>query len=245
MYQLVRSPRQHVVLIHGEGVGPWVWAPFAGALPAEVEVHRPTLPGHPPTSTDFCSPASAAEAVAAQVGLDDLPGEVTVVGTSVGGQVAIELARAFPYAISRVVAIGSPVEPHPAAPLAEALSTFSRPLSLLATRSTRRRAQLQASLTDSTACTDISQQMSPTTAARLVTSRFGYRCSPVPEDVPVLLVSGTRDSQRLKSGHARLAGLHPQVRSVQLGGPSLASPTARPRELAAAVTRWAQIGQNV
>jgi len=245
MYQLVRPPRQHVILVHGEGAGPWVWAPFAGALPAEVEVHRPTLPGHPPTSTDFCSPASAAEAVAAQVGLDDLPGEVTVVGTSVGGQVAIELARAFPYAISRVVAIASPVDPHPAAPLVGALSTLGRPLSLLATRSTRRRAQLQASLTDGKVCAAISERMSPTTSARLFTSRLGYRSSPVPEDVPMLLISGTRDSRRLKAGHARLADLHPQVRSVQVPGRSLASPTARPRELAAALTRWAQIGQHV
>jgi hypothetical protein len=67
----------------------------------------------------------------------------------------------------------------------------------------------------------------------------------VPEEVATLLVSGSRDSRHLRSGHERLAARHPQVRSVQVAGRSLAAPAARPRELAAAVTRWAQIGQTV
>ncbi|MFI6423610.1 alpha/beta fold hydrolase [Promicromonospora sp. NPDC050880] len=103
-----------VLLVHGGGVGAWMWRDQVAALRDRYLVITPDLPGHdhgadvPFTSAD--------DAVAALAGLlrpvaDGR--EITVVGFSFGAQLAVSLAARHPGLVSRVVVVSALTEPMP------------------------------------------------------------------------------------------------------------------------------------
>lgn len=121
--------RAHLILLHGGGVGPWMWRPIARELGDEVTVHTPTLPGHTPDGRGrFRDHDSAVACVAEQVGLDSLAGEVTVVGFSLGGQTAIRLAERFPSRVHRLGVVSSLLRPQRGAALTAGLAALATPL---------------------------------------------------------------------------------------------------------------------
>lgn len=95
-----------VLLLHGNRDGKEMWQPLAAELPG-FRVIAVDLPGH--GETPLPESADMAEHVTA---LGELLGELdaanlTVVGHSVGGQLAIGLAAARPTRVDRLVVIGS------------------------------------------------------------------------------------------------------------------------------------------
>jgi pimeloyl-ACP methyl ester carboxylesterase len=98
-----------LLLLHGSGPGVTAWSNFRGNIPAFAAGHRTLaldFPGFGVSAPCDGSPlAAAAPAVVAfldALGLD----RVAVVGNSMGGNVATQVAAAHPERVSRIVTIG-------------------------------------------------------------------------------------------------------------------------------------------
>lgn len=119
-----------MLLLHGLGATGGVWrglsAAYAGTSLA------PDLPGH---GTAGWSPtySFAAHAEAVLPLLDRFDGPVPVLGHSMGGVVALELARLAPTRVARVVALGVKVS-WPPEDAARALAMAERPVATYDTR---------------------------------------------------------------------------------------------------------------
>lgn len=95
--------RPTLVLLHGWGLGPRVWAGLRDALPPDLNIIAPALPGH----------ASAPPAPGADIGawsdalLPALPERAVLCGWSLGGLIALDLAHRYPDQVERLVLIGT------------------------------------------------------------------------------------------------------------------------------------------
>ena len=99
----MRSPKPVLALLHGWGMNVRVFDELAGLLADDFEVHALNLPGHGgraamPDNTL----ASWANDLAQQ-----LPDHVTLLGWSLGGQVAMRMALDYPHKISRLILLSS------------------------------------------------------------------------------------------------------------------------------------------
>ena len=97
------APVPTLVLLHGWGLLPRVWTELRQALPPDLMVLAPALPGHgdaPPapgaTLADWSDALLAA-----------LPEGAVLCGWSLGGLIALDLARRHPEMVSRLILIGS------------------------------------------------------------------------------------------------------------------------------------------
>lgn len=93
-----------VALIHGWGLGSWVWQPLLGPLSQSCRVHLVDLPG-------YGRPAAGEKgqdfAATAQAVLDSLPARVSLCGWSLGGMLAMRAALLAPERICGLVLVGS------------------------------------------------------------------------------------------------------------------------------------------
>src|SRR5688572_24581473 len=92
-----------IVLVHGWGMRPMVFDPIAAILARRYSVHALSLPGY--EGTPLVSPydlVSLATDVAARA-----PEKCSVVGWSLGAQVALAWARARPDEIERLVLVSA------------------------------------------------------------------------------------------------------------------------------------------
>lgn len=94
-----------VVFIHGFGADRLGWMANAGALQARATIHSVDLPGHgsAPNAVGDGSPETLARAVADELHM--IEGPITVVGHSLGGAVALRLARMCPERIRALILI--------------------------------------------------------------------------------------------------------------------------------------------
>lgn len=139
-----------LVLLHGWATHPVIWEPLLQHLPGNWTVHNLPLPGY--AGTNAISPyrlESLADALAPQ-----LPGHALLVGWSLGGLVALSIARRWPERLRGLVLIGAtpcfvtrPGWPHAVAP--EVFAEFSQSLSQDYADTLRRFLALQAQGSDS------------------------------------------------------------------------------------------------
>jgi pimeloyl-ACP methyl ester carboxylesterase len=81
----VPSPKATVVALHGIGLGPWLWEPWAPLFRAEaLRLHACALPGH----GDGADAGLDDMVAAVEAHLDTVEGPVVLVGHSLGGLVA-------------------------------------------------------------------------------------------------------------------------------------------------------------
>jgi pimeloyl-ACP methyl ester carboxylesterase len=119
-----------MLLLHGLGATGGVWRGLARAYGGPVLA--PDLPGHGTAAwTATYSFAGHAEVVLALLDRFDVP--VPVLGHSMGGVVALELARLAPDRVERVVALGVKVA-WPAEDAARAMAVAERPVATYDTR---------------------------------------------------------------------------------------------------------------
>ncbi|HUX62483.1 pimeloyl-ACP methyl ester esterase BioH [Sulfuricella sp.] len=92
-----------LALIHGWGMHGGVWDGVRDALARRFRLHLVDLPGYGASpASDACTLEGLARAVAVE-----LPKKVHVCGWSLGGQVALEMARLFPDQVERLVLTAS------------------------------------------------------------------------------------------------------------------------------------------
>lgn len=92
-----------LVLLHGWGLSPRVWDVLRQALPRGIETHAPALPGHGEGATPAAPNLDAwADAV-----LPALPDAAVLCGWSLGGMIALDLARRYPQKVARLILIGT------------------------------------------------------------------------------------------------------------------------------------------
>lgn len=97
-----------LLLLHGGGVAGWMWDPVRGRLQDEHTVLVPDLPGHGRSSSDDYRSHAETVSALADVLRTEVPGRAaTVVGFSLGAQLAIGLASAHPELLRGAVAISA------------------------------------------------------------------------------------------------------------------------------------------
>ncbi|WP_332675356.1 alpha/beta fold hydrolase [Aromatoleum sp.] len=92
-----------LVLLHGWGLTPRVWDTLREALPRGIVVHAPAMPGHagaPPVA----DPTLEAWADAL---LPTLPDAALLCGWSIGGMIALDLARRHPQKVAQLILVGT------------------------------------------------------------------------------------------------------------------------------------------
>lgn len=118
-----------VLLLHGGGVGAWMWRHQVAALRDRYRVIAPDLPGHDHSAADpFTSAADLVERLAGLLRPLADGREVAVAGFSFGAQLALALATAHPDLVSRVVVVSALTEPVPFTRASLALVRTTAPL---------------------------------------------------------------------------------------------------------------------
>jgi len=100
-----------LLFLHGGGVAGWMWGPTTERLPDDVRLLVPDLPGHGRSSgEDYVSHSRTVDDLAGIVeAATDRP--VTVVGFSLGAQLAVLLGSRRPDLVEKVVAVSAQAVP--------------------------------------------------------------------------------------------------------------------------------------
>lgn len=103
-----------LLLLHGGGVAGWMWHPLRAHLDQRNRVLVPDLPGHGRSvDEDYVSHAVTVAALARL--LEDEGAPATVVGFSLGAQLALQLASERPDLVDRVIVVSAQTVPMRAA----------------------------------------------------------------------------------------------------------------------------------
>lgn len=99
--------RRDLVLLHGWGLNLRVWDRLAAALSARFRVIAVDLPGHGRSAWDAGAITPAAQAWRVHETLSPLTNRYALLGWSLGGQFALDLAAAMPSGIERLALIAT------------------------------------------------------------------------------------------------------------------------------------------
>lgn len=99
-----------LLLLHGGGVAGWMWEPMRAHLSPRARVLVPDLPGHGRSAArNYTSHRETVEQLAQMLVSEGRP--ATVVGFSLGAQLAVSLAALRPDLVDRVVVISAQAVP--------------------------------------------------------------------------------------------------------------------------------------
>lgn len=242
---MTEATNRHLILIHGGGVGPWMWRRQVEHFADDFAVHTPTLPGHSRDAVnDYTTNRDAAESVAHQVGLADLEGETTVVGFSVGGQVAIEVAQLFADQVDRLAVVSSLVEPMPGASVLGMMSSWATPLARNERFARAQAKQLYIGDDDFADYFALSQAITPATMKAMLTANFSFRPQEqfLGSSLPTLTFAGSREQKSLIRGMQHLAERMPAGGFELVDGVGHGIPLARAELFNARLGEWLAAG---
>ncbi|WP_430592850.1 alpha/beta fold hydrolase [Humidisolicoccus flavus] len=212
-----------LVLLHGGGVGPWMWAAQRAHFADRFEVVTPTLPGHDPARTsDFTTTAAAARAVAEEIGLEQRGEPVTVLGFSLGGQVAVHLAALFPRQVDRLIVVSSVLTPVPAIRMMAPLAMLSFPLSKQENFARKQAAAMFLSQEMLSDYLKISRALSRASFLAIMRENFSCDAARILGSIEaidanrVLLISGEKEPKVLQQAMSKVAAQFPAATRVSL-----------------------------
>ncbi|PRY68481.1 alpha/beta hydrolase family protein [Glaciihabitans tibetensis] len=179
---------------------------------------------------EFVSHTHAAESIARQIGLEAFEGDVTVVGFSLGGQVAVELATRFPNAVTRTVIVSSLLRPWRLAGLyvraAIAVAPGAR------SEEVAREQAKQQYLADEhfEEYLALSSSMSKRSRGNIIRSNFSFApaTSFLQSDRPVLVMAGAQEQRRLIADSEKLSATLPRAQFVLVDDVGHGASLARP-----------------
>lgn len=118
-----------VLLLHGAGVGAWMWRDQVAVLRERYRVIAPDLPGHDHSAgVPFTSSAELVEDLARLVSDQARGREVAVVGFSYGAQLALALATSHPDLVRHVIVVSALTEAMPLEAASRTLVRATAPL---------------------------------------------------------------------------------------------------------------------
>jgi pimeloyl-[acyl-carrier protein] methyl ester esterase len=103
MNEQLKFSQNPLVFLHGWGLNHQVWSQLMLALPTELDIHTPDLPGF---GLSPCPASYNIDSVLAQLA-EQIPAQSTVVGWSLGGLLAIALASRYPDKVKKLGLIAS------------------------------------------------------------------------------------------------------------------------------------------
>jgi pimeloyl-ACP methyl ester carboxylesterase len=251
----VKNSAVHLVFIHGAGVGPWMWRHQLIHFGEHFSVYAPTLPGHNPTSSggdptqsrsdDYTTHARAAESVAQQIRLDELEGDIVVIGFSLGGQVAIQFAAMFPDRVTHTVVVSSLVRPWRTASLYVSLATLAAPLAKRRDFARLQAAQLGLQPGDIDTYVELSRSVSRTSLRNIICTNFSFAppAAFLASTCPVLLVAGSREQRTLITNLQALGDSLPNSEFEIVPKVAHGAPFTTPDQFNTVVHEWL-IGQG-
>jgi pimeloyl-[acyl-carrier protein] methyl ester esterase len=107
LYVEARGRGPDLVLLHGWGLNLRVWDGLAGELSDHFRVIAVDLPGHGRSAWDANARTPAAQAWRVHETLAPLSQRYSLLGWSLGGQIALDLAAAMPARIERLVFVAT------------------------------------------------------------------------------------------------------------------------------------------
>lgn len=117
-----------LLLLHGGGVGGWMWKPVAKHLDASVRLLIPDLPGHDHSAhVPYRSHRETVRMLVAML-RDHAASPVAVVGFSLGAQLAVLLAAEHPKLVQHVAVISAQTKPTPFPAATLAMLRMAAPL---------------------------------------------------------------------------------------------------------------------
>jgi pimeloyl-ACP methyl ester carboxylesterase len=117
-----------VLLLHGGGVAGWMWTSLRQRLESAHLVLVPDLPGHGKSVDEpYRSHAATVDALATVLSRS-AEGPVTVIGFSLGAQLAMQLASEHPHLVSRAMVVSAQARPIPFMRLTLKALALSAPL---------------------------------------------------------------------------------------------------------------------
>jgi pimeloyl-ACP methyl ester carboxylesterase len=209
-----------VVLVHGLGVSSRYMMPIAAELADEFTVYAVDLPGHgpsdrPPRTLDVPALAAALEQWMDAAGL----ARASLLGNSMGCQIAAEFAVRHPERVERLVLVGPTVDPH----ARSAMRQFAR---LLASTLAERPSIVAVAVLDYA-------RMGPAYFCEL-RHMLEHRIEEVLPRItaPALIVRGSRDHVAPRAWAEQVARLIPAARLAIVEGGGHALNYSEPLELA-------------
>ncbi|MBU1617889.1 MAG: pimeloyl-ACP methyl ester esterase BioH [Gammaproteobacteria bacterium] len=103
MTEQTKFTQNPLVLLHGWGLNHQVWSQLILALPTELDIHTPDLPGF---GLSPCPVSYDIDSVLAQLA-DQIPDQSIVIGWSLGGLLAVALAGRYPHKVKKLGLIAS------------------------------------------------------------------------------------------------------------------------------------------
>jgi pimeloyl-ACP methyl ester carboxylesterase len=107
----VTDSRTTIVFLHGTRLTGASWAVEVAALADEFHCLAPDLPGHGTAATEWFTLAGAAQDVADLIERDATDGRAILVGLSLGGYVAMDVAARWPERVAGLAVSGATAEP--------------------------------------------------------------------------------------------------------------------------------------
>lgn len=238
-----------IVLLHGWGLSAAVWAPLRDHLSPAHIIHAPDLPGHGSAAPAGDTLASWADALVAT-----LPDKALVVGWSLGGMLALHIARHYPHKVARLVLIDTTprfvqaddwLPALSAATLADFRHNFDadpaaiqRRFVALQSLGDAARKAVSASLGDALTPSDESHQPALATGLRLLAETDLRDLTPAITQ-PVRLLHGGADKLMPVAAAEWLADTLPNARLSVFGNAAHAPFVSRAQECAALIESFA------
>jgi pimeloyl-ACP methyl ester carboxylesterase len=202
-----------VVLLHGVGTSGWMWRQLVRAVSDDLHVLDVDLPGHGESAArPWASMADTAAAVAELVTARAHDGAAHLVGLSLGGYLAADLAASQPHLVPSALCSGVNVLPFPRPRLVRAAGRAMAPLLGLGPVLRANARALGVRPEDFEGYARAARAMARGTFLRVGEELLDYRVPAGAGSSPsrVLAVAGGREHRLVLASLPRLAGAYPR-----------------------------------